>query len=57
LRDVAGIAGYVLANSGRRYAVVAIANHPNANAARTAFDALLQWIAADGTPVAEPTPN
>jgi serine-type D-Ala-D-Ala carboxypeptidase/endopeptidase (penicillin-binding protein 4) len=47
LRDVAGIAGYVLANSGRRYAVVAIANHPNANAARTAFDALVQWAAAD----------
>ena len=57
LRDVAGIAGYVLANSGRRYAVVAIANHPNANTARTAFDALLQWIASDGTPVAESTPD
>jgi D-alanyl-D-alanine carboxypeptidase/D-alanyl-D-alanine-endopeptidase (penicillin-binding protein 4) len=57
LRDVAGIAGYVLANSGRRYAVVAIANHPNANAARPAFDALLQWIASDGTPVAGSTPN
>ena len=43
LRDVAGIAGYVLANSGRRYVVVAIANHANANAARPAFDALVQW--------------
>jgi D-alanyl-D-alanine carboxypeptidase/D-alanyl-D-alanine-endopeptidase (penicillin-binding protein 4) len=47
LRDVAGIAGYVLANSGRRYVVVAIANHPNANAARPAFDALVQWAAND----------
>jgi D-alanyl-D-alanine carboxypeptidase/D-alanyl-D-alanine-endopeptidase (penicillin-binding protein 4) len=47
LRDVAGIAGYVLANSGRRYVVVAIANHPNANAARAAFDALVQWAAND----------
>ena len=47
LRDVAGVAGYVLANSGRRYAVVAIANHPNANAARPAFDALVQWAAND----------
>jgi D-alanyl-D-alanine carboxypeptidase/D-alanyl-D-alanine-endopeptidase (penicillin-binding protein 4) len=47
LRDVAGIAGYVLANSGRRYAVVAIANHANANAARPAFDALVQWAASD----------
>ncbi|MES3013599.1 MAG: D-alanyl-D-alanine carboxypeptidase/D-alanyl-D-alanine-endopeptidase [Pseudomonadota bacterium] len=47
LRDVAGIAGYVLANSGRRYVVVAIANHANANAARPAFDALVQWVAND----------
>ena len=47
LRDVAGIAGYVLANSGRRYVVVAIANHANANAARPAFDALVQWAAGD----------
>ena len=34
LRDVVGVAGYVLADSGRRYVVVAIVNHPNANAAR-----------------------
>lgn len=59
LRDVAGIAGYVLAASGRRYVVVAIANHANANAARPAFDALVQWTAAttatEGTaPGAEP---
>jgi D-alanyl-D-alanine carboxypeptidase/D-alanyl-D-alanine-endopeptidase (penicillin-binding protein 4) len=47
LRDVTGIAGYVLANSGRRYVVVAIANHANANAARPAFDALVQWAATD----------
>jgi serine-type D-Ala-D-Ala carboxypeptidase/endopeptidase (penicillin-binding protein 4) len=47
LRDVAGIAGYVLASSGRRYVVVAIANHPNADAARAAFDALVQWAVAD----------
>lgn len=55
LRDVAGIAGYVLAASGRRYVVVAIANHPNANAARPAFDALVQWTANDApnAPVAE----
>jgi D-alanyl-D-alanine carboxypeptidase/D-alanyl-D-alanine-endopeptidase (penicillin-binding protein 4) len=48
LRDVAGVAGFVLANSGRRYAVVAIANDPNADAARPAIDALLQWVSADG---------
>ena len=56
LRDVAGIAGYVLADSGRRYAVVAIANHANANAARPAFDALLEWVANDAGLPPEP-PN
>jgi D-alanyl-D-alanine carboxypeptidase/D-alanyl-D-alanine-endopeptidase (penicillin-binding protein 4) len=43
LRDVAGVAGYVLAQNGRRYVVVAVVNHPNANAARPAIDALVQW--------------
>jgi len=47
LRDVAGVAGVVLAASGRRYVLVAVINHPNANAARPAFDALMQWAAAD----------
>jgi hypothetical protein len=31
---VAGVAGYVLGASGRRYVLVAIANHPNAKAQR-----------------------
>ncbi|MEO8278248.1 MAG: D-alanyl-D-alanine carboxypeptidase/D-alanyl-D-alanine-endopeptidase [Ideonella sp.] len=43
LRDVAGIAGYVLADNGRRYVVVAIINHPNANRARAALDQIAQW--------------
>jgi D-alanyl-D-alanine carboxypeptidase/D-alanyl-D-alanine-endopeptidase (penicillin-binding protein 4) len=43
LRDVSGIAGVVLAASGRRYVLVAVVNHPNANAARPALDALVQW--------------
>jgi len=47
LRDVVGIAGYVLADSGRRYVVVAIVNDPNANAARPALDALVDWVADD----------
>ncbi len=47
LRDVVGIAGYVLANSGRRYVVVAIVNHPNASAARPALEALVRWTADD----------
>jgi D-alanyl-D-alanine carboxypeptidase/D-alanyl-D-alanine-endopeptidase (penicillin-binding protein 4) len=41
------VAGYVLANSGQRYVVVTIVNDPNAQFARPAFDALLQWTAAD----------
>ncbi|MDO8250324.1 MAG: D-alanyl-D-alanine carboxypeptidase/D-alanyl-D-alanine-endopeptidase [Rhodoferax sp.] len=43
LRDVAAVAGYVHAASGRRYVLVAIANHPNASAARPAFEALIEW--------------
>ncbi len=51
LRDVMGIAGVVLANSGRRYVVVAIVNHPNANAARPALEALVKWTTqADARP-------
>jgi D-alanyl-D-alanine carboxypeptidase/D-alanyl-D-alanine-endopeptidase (penicillin-binding protein 4) len=47
LRDVAAVAGYVLSNSGRRFVLVAIINHPNANAARPALDALVQWTLRD----------
>ncbi|MBK1612941.1 D-alanyl-D-alanine carboxypeptidase/D-alanyl-D-alanine-endopeptidase [Rubrivivax gelatinosus] len=47
LRDVAALAGYVFSDSGRRYAFVALLQHPNAAAARPAFDALLQWTARD----------
>ncbi len=46
LAEVASIAGYVTARSGRRIAVVCIVNHPNANAnaARAAFDRLLTRV-------------
>lgn len=44
LADVAAIAGYVTARSGRRIAVVCLVNHPKANAARSAFDSLLNWV-------------
>jgi D-alanyl-D-alanine carboxypeptidase/D-alanyl-D-alanine-endopeptidase (penicillin-binding protein 4) len=47
LRDVAGIAGYVLGASGKRYVLVAVINHPNANAAKPALDALVQWVIDD----------
>ena len=47
LRDVVAVAGYVHAISGRRYVLVAIANHPNAGAGRAAFDVLLEWALKD----------
>ena len=47
LRDVAGVAGYVLGTSGKRYVLVAMISHPNANAARAALDALVQWTIDD----------
>ncbi|HWI82801.1 D-alanyl-D-alanine carboxypeptidase/D-alanyl-D-alanine endopeptidase [Ramlibacter sp.] len=47
LRDVAGVAGYVHGDSGKRYVLVAIANHPQAAAARPAIEALLEWTARD----------
>ncbi len=45
LKDVVGIAGYVQAVGGTRYAVVGIVNHPNAGAARPALEALVDWTA------------
>ena len=47
LRDVAGVAGFVDAASGRRYVLVAIANHPQAQAARPAIEALVDWVARE----------
>ena len=47
LRDVAAVAGYVHAQSGKRFCLVAIINHPNANAARPAIDALVDWAVKD----------
>ncbi len=45
LRDVVGIAGYVQAQNGTRYAVVGIVNHPSAGAGRPALEALVEWAA------------
>jgi D-alanyl-D-alanine carboxypeptidase/D-alanyl-D-alanine-endopeptidase (penicillin-binding protein 4) len=45
LRDVQGVAGFVDGAGGRRYVVVAIANHPNAAGFRPAIEALLAWTA------------
>lgn len=48
LDEVRSIAGYVLAASGKRYAVVCIINHPNAVRGKAAQDALLQWVHEQG---------
>ncbi len=48
LNDVRAVAGYVLAASGKRYAVVCIINHINASGGQAAHDALLQWIYENG---------
>jgi D-alanyl-D-alanine carboxypeptidase/D-alanyl-D-alanine-endopeptidase (penicillin-binding protein 4) len=48
LNDVRSVAGYVLAASGKRYAVVCIVNHPNAARAAEAQDTLLQWVYENG---------
>ena len=47
LRDVSGVAGYVHGAGGKRYVLVAIANHPQAAAARAAIEALVEWVARD----------
>ena len=47
LNEVTAIAGFVHGASGKRYVLVALANHPNAHAARAAFDALVSWTTQD----------
>ena len=47
LRDVVAVAGYATGKSGQRYSVVGIINHGNANAARPALDALVEWAVLD----------
>jgi D-alanyl-D-alanine carboxypeptidase/D-alanyl-D-alanine-endopeptidase (penicillin-binding protein 4) len=45
LNEVAGMAGYVHGPQGRRWVLVAIANHPRAGAVRNVAQALVQWAA------------
>lgn len=47
LKDVAAIAGYATGQSGQRYSVVGMINHPNAPAARAALDQLVEWTVRD----------
>jgi D-alanyl-D-alanine carboxypeptidase/D-alanyl-D-alanine-endopeptidase (penicillin-binding protein 4) len=45
LANVVALAGYVHGAGGQRWVLVALVNHPNANAARPALDALVDWAA------------
>jgi len=47
LRDVSAVAGYVHAASGKRYVLVAIANHAQAGNLRPVIETLIEWTAAD----------
>jgi len=44
LTGVQGVAGYVLDAHGRRWIVVMVMNHANANGAQSAIDALVEWV-------------
>jgi D-alanyl-D-alanine carboxypeptidase/D-alanyl-D-alanine-endopeptidase (penicillin-binding protein 4) len=44
LRDVVGVAGYVDGARGERWVVVAIINHAQAQSARGALEALVEWV-------------
>ena len=48
LDGVSAVAGYMMAASGKLYAVVCMVNHPNAGMARDALDLLLQWVYEHG---------
>ncbi len=47
LRDVTALAGVVNSNSGKRYVLVGMINHPLAPNARPALHALIDWAAQD----------
>ncbi|HUJ00339.1 MAG TPA: D-alanyl-D-alanine carboxypeptidase/D-alanyl-D-alanine-endopeptidase [Usitatibacter sp.] len=50
LDGVQSLAGYVLDRAGRRWIVVMMINHPNANRAQDALDALVEWVSEQGAP-------
>jgi D-alanyl-D-alanine carboxypeptidase/D-alanyl-D-alanine-endopeptidase (penicillin-binding protein 4) len=45
LRDVLGVAGYVDGEQGQRWVLVALIEHPQAQAGRGVIDALIDWTA------------
>ena len=48
LTGVQAVAGYVLDRLGRRWVVAMMVNHPKANAAQPALDALVEWVHEQG---------
>ena len=48
LEGVRALAGYVIDAEGRRFVVVAIVNHANADKASAALDFLVQWVYRNG---------
>ena len=46
-RDSRVVDGEAYPDGGKRYVLVAIIQHPNANAARGALDALVNWTIRD----------
>jgi D-alanyl-D-alanine carboxypeptidase/D-alanyl-D-alanine-endopeptidase (penicillin-binding protein 4) len=48
LEGVRALAGYVIDAEGRRFVVVAIVNHANADKAQAALDFLVQWVYRNG---------
>jgi len=48
LLDTRALAGYVQAASGGTYAVSLLVNHPEAQRATPALDALIEWVARNG---------
>ncbi|APW47865.1 D-alanyl-D-alanine carboxypeptidase/D-alanyl-D-alanine-endopeptidase [Rhodoferax antarcticus] len=57
LRDVLALAGYVHGNNGRQLVLVAVINHPNANAARPAMDAVVDWAGTEANRLAAALPT
>ncbi|WP_338849675.1 D-alanyl-D-alanine carboxypeptidase/D-alanyl-D-alanine-endopeptidase [Massilia sp. W12] len=48
LKDVRSVAGYVLAQSGRRYALAAFVNHSNPESGRALLDKVIEWVQVNG---------
>ena len=57
LKNVVAIAGYVPDETGRLWALAAMINHDQAQAARPALDALVDWVAGGGIGAGSATPR